>query len=141
MPIIFIYCYEWLLRCNTSSSFYQWFTFYLLFFLNGILLNVLHTIVLLFILLAFLQWRHVLQVPQPHKKGVTCITGIMVSETDVIFASTSSDGTINVWELILPSTIGGESAVFFLFIYLFYNICFFSIGSCFWILSKPCDCH
>ena len=55
-----------------------------------------------------------LQVPQPHKKGVTCITGIMVSDTDAIFASTSSDGTINIWELILPSAVGGDSAVFFL---------------------------
>ena len=66
-----------------------------------------------------------LQVPQPHKKGVTCITGIMVSETDVIFASTSSDGTINVWELILPSTIGGESAVFFCFFIYFIISVFF----------------
>ena len=56
-----------------------------------------------------------LQVPQPHKKGVTCITGIMVSDTDAIFASTSSDGTINIWELILPSAVGGDSAVFFFF--------------------------
>lgn len=64
--------------------------------------------------LADKKWRHVLQVPQPHKKGVTCITGIMVSETDVIFASTSSDGTINVWELILPSTIGGDCKLSFL---------------------------
>ncbi|GFZ16036.1 elongator protein 2 [Actinidia rufa] len=50
----------------------------------------------------------VLQVPQPHKKGVTCITGIMISQTDVVFASTSSDGTVNIWELILPSSSGGE---------------------------------
>ena len=49
-----------------------------------------------------------LQVPQPHKKGVTCITGIMISQTDVVFASTSSDGTVNIWELILPSSSGGE---------------------------------
>ncbi|KAJ7954147.1 elongator complex protein 2-like [Quillaja saponaria] len=26
------------------------------------------------------KWRHVLQVPQSHKKGVTCITGIMISQ-------------------------------------------------------------
>lgn len=54
------------------------------------------------------QWRHVLQVPQPHKKGVTCISGIMISETDAVFASTSSDGAVYVWELILPSSSGGE---------------------------------
>lgn len=76
--------------------------------------NVLHELGLFCILLGFSQWRHVLQLPQSHKKGVTCITGIMVSEYDVIFASTSSDGTINVWELILPS-IECESAVFILF--------------------------
>ncbi|GLT69201.1 hypothetical protein SLA2020_413700 [Shorea laevis] len=54
------------------------------------------------------KWRHVLQVPQSHKKGVTCITGIMVSQTEAIFASTSSDGTVYVWELLFPSTTGGE---------------------------------
>lgn len=47
-------------------------------------------------------------VPQPHKKGVTCITAIMISETDAIFASTSSDGTVNVWEVVFPSVVGGE---------------------------------
>ncbi|KAK9277734.1 hypothetical protein L1049_007281 [Liquidambar formosana] len=54
------------------------------------------------------KWRRVLQVPQPHKKGVTCISGIMVSQTDAMFASTSSDGTVNVWEVILPSTVEGD---------------------------------
>lgn len=49
-----------------------------------------------------------LQLPQSHKKGVTCITGIMVSQTYAIFASTSSDGTVHIWELILPSASGGE---------------------------------
>ncbi|GFS32798.1 elongator protein 2 [Actinidia rufa] len=55
------------------------------------------------------KWRYVLQVPQSHKKGVTCITGIMISQTDAVFASTSSDGTVNVWELILSSLSGEES--------------------------------
>ncbi|KAG2709425.1 hypothetical protein I3760_05G238900 [Carya illinoinensis] len=54
------------------------------------------------------KWRYVLQVPQSHKKGVTCITGIMVSETEAIFASTSSDCTIHVWEVLFPSTTGGD---------------------------------
>lgn len=49
-----------------------------------------------------------LQLPQSHKKGVTCITGIMISETEAIFASTSSDGAVYVWELILPCSSGGE---------------------------------
>lgn len=43
-----------------------------------------------------------------HKKGVTCFTAIMVSDTDALFASTSSDGVVNVWEVILPSSSGGE---------------------------------
>ncbi|GMN38645.1 hypothetical protein TIFTF001_007862 [Ficus carica] len=54
------------------------------------------------------KWRHVLQLPESHKKGVTCISAYMVSETEAIFASTSSDGTVYVWEVALPSTSGGE---------------------------------
>lgn len=52
------------------------------------------------------KWRYVLDAPQLHKKGVTCITGIMVSEEKTIAASTSSEGSVCVWELILPSTAG-----------------------------------
>ncbi|KAF6137362.1 hypothetical protein GIB67_036399 [Kingdonia uniflora] len=54
------------------------------------------------------KWRRVLQVPQQHKKGVTCISGIMVSQTAAIFASTSSDCTVHVWEMLLPSTGEGD---------------------------------
>ncbi|XP_058091414.1 elongator complex protein 2 [Magnolia sinica] len=54
------------------------------------------------------KWRCVMQVPQPHKNGVTCITGIMVSQTVAMFASTSSDGTIFVWEMVFPSSTGGD---------------------------------
>jgi elongator complex protein 2 len=54
------------------------------------------------------KWRYVSQVPQPHKKGVTCITGIIVSETDAIFASTSSDGTVSIWEVMFPSIHRGD---------------------------------
>ncbi|KAL5828211.1 hypothetical protein ACOSQ4_020008 [Xanthoceras sorbifolium] len=61
--------------------------------------------------LADKKWRHVLQLPQSHKKGVTCITGIMVSQIDALFASTSSDGVVNVWEVIFPSTPGGDCTV------------------------------
>lgn len=57
------------------------------------------------------KWRHVLQVPQIHKKGVTCISGIMLSQMDAMFASTSSDGAVNVWEVILPSSAGGDCIV------------------------------
>lgn len=49
-----------------------------------------------------------MQIPESHKKGVTCINGIMVSETEAVFASTSSDGTVYLWEVAFPSTAGGE---------------------------------
>lgn len=54
------------------------------------------------------QWRLVVQVPEAHKKGVTCINGIIFSQTDALFASTSSDSIVNVWELVLPSNVGGH---------------------------------
>ncbi|KAF6168952.1 hypothetical protein GIB67_038449 [Kingdonia uniflora] len=50
------------------------------------------------------KWKRVLQVPQQHKKAVTRISGIMISQTAAIFASTSSDCTVYVWEMLLPST-------------------------------------
>ncbi|XP_002526286.2 elongator complex protein 2 isoform X2 [Ricinus communis] len=58
--------------------------------------------------LADRKWRQVLQLPHSHKKGVTCIAGIMVSQTEAIFASASSDGSVNIWELVLSSSPGGE---------------------------------
>ncbi|XP_057757735.1 elongator complex protein 2 [Arachis stenosperma] len=54
------------------------------------------------------KWREVLQVPKLHKKGVTCISGIMLSQTEALFASTSSDGTICLWELVFPPTRNGD---------------------------------
>ncbi|KAJ8770060.1 hypothetical protein K2173_010091 [Erythroxylum novogranatense] len=54
------------------------------------------------------KWREVLELPQSHNKGVTCLTGIMISETDAIFASSSSDGTVCLWELILPLAPDGD---------------------------------
>ncbi|KAK9118606.1 hypothetical protein Scep_016699 [Stephania cephalantha] len=53
-------------------------------------------------------WRLVCQLPKSHKKGVTCISGIMISQDVAMFASTSSDGSVHVWEMILPSALGGE---------------------------------
>lgn len=50
--------------------------------------------------------------PESHKKGVTCITGIMVSKTVAIFASTSSDGSVHIWEVSFPSTHGGSQEFF-----------------------------
>lgn len=49
-----------------------------------------------------------LQVPEKHKKGVTCISAIVMSQTDAIFASSSSDGIVSVWEIIFPLRAGGE---------------------------------
>ncbi|KMS97309.1 hypothetical protein BVRB_6g156340 [Beta vulgaris subsp. vulgaris] len=60
------------------------------------------------------KWRHVLTLPQPHKKGVTCISGTMFSATEAIFASTSSDGTVNIWEIIMPLTAGGDFELLYL---------------------------
>lgn len=57
------------------------------------------------------QWRHVLQLPLSHKKGVTCITAYMVSETDAMFASASSDGVVNVWDVSFPSQPSEECKV------------------------------
>lgn len=50
------------------------------------------------------KWMQVSQVPQSHKKGVPCINGIMVSQTDVMFASISSNSSVCVWELVFPLT-------------------------------------
>lgn len=47
------------------------------------------------------------QVPKAHRKGVTCITGMMISQAEAIFVSTSSDGTVNVWKVVLPNAFGG----------------------------------
>lgn len=49
-----------------------------------------------------------MQVPQKHGKGVTCITAIVMSQTDAIFASSSSDGIVNVWQITFPISAGGE---------------------------------
>lgn len=56
-----------------------------------------------------LQWSHVLQLPGMHKKGITCLAGRMVSDTVAIFASTSSDGIVVIWELVIEPTTAGKS--------------------------------
>ncbi|KAL6646091.1 hypothetical protein ACP70R_017699 [Stipagrostis hirtigluma subsp. patula] len=53
------------------------------------------------------EWSHVLQLPGMHKKGVTCLSGRMVSNTVSIFASTSSDGIVVIWEMVHEPTNGG----------------------------------
>ncbi|KAK8959179.1 Elongator complex protein 2 [Platanthera guangdongensis] len=46
-----------------------------------------------------------------HKKGVTCLTGLLLSENLGIFASTSSDSTIILWEIVIPIDINDECKV------------------------------
>ncbi|KAG6396598.1 hypothetical protein SASPL_142751 [Salvia splendens] len=58
--------------------------------------------------LADKNWRNVLQVSEKHKKCVTCISAIVLSQTDALFASSSSDGVVSIWEIIFPSSAGGE---------------------------------
>lgn len=57
-----------------------------------------------------LQWSHALQLPGMHKKGITCLAGRMVSDTVAIFASTSSDGIVVIWEMAIELTPGGKIA-------------------------------
>ncbi|ONM02643.1 Elongator complex protein 2 [Zea mays] len=58
-----------------------------------------------------LQWFHALQLPGMHKKGITCLAGRMVSDTIAIFASTSSDGIVVIWEMAIEPTTGGDCKV------------------------------
>jgi hypothetical protein len=58
-----------------------------------------------------LQWSHVLQLPGMHKKGITCLAGRMVSDTVAIFASTSSDSIVVIWEMVIEPTPGGKMAL------------------------------
>lgn len=50
-----------------------------------------------------------LQVPEMHKRGVTCLTGMMISDVTAIFASTSSDGVVLIWKIVFSSTVGGKT--------------------------------
>ncbi|GLJ29453.1 hypothetical protein SUGI_0580580 [Cryptomeria japonica] len=52
--------------------------------------------------------RQVSQVPKSHEKGVTCISGAMLNNLEGLFASSSSDGTVCVWEVGFPSQSGGD---------------------------------
>ncbi|ONM02645.1 Elongator complex protein 2 [Zea mays] len=54
------------------------------------------------------EWFHALQLPGMHKKGITCLAGRMVSDTIAIFASTSSDGIVVIWEMAIEPTTGGQ---------------------------------
>ncbi|ERN12191.1 hypothetical protein AMTR_s00034p00138310 [Amborella trichopoda] len=66
------------------------------------------SIILWAVLLKERKWRQVLQIEKPHQRGVTCIAGLTLSPSLALFASTSSDCTVCVWEIVLPSTAGGD---------------------------------
>eukprot|EP00252_Welwitschia_mirabilis_P027284 TRINITY_DN9322_c0_g3_i1.p1 TRINITY_DN9322_c0_g3~~TRINITY_DN9322_c0_g3_i1.p1 ORF type:complete len:854 (-),score=210.17 TRINITY_DN9322_c0_g3_i1:1-2562(-) len=53
------------------------------------------------------KWRQALQVPEKHQKAVTCITSYMRRPSNALFASTSSDGTVCIWEVCFPAQTGG----------------------------------
>ncbi|XP_074574276.1 elongator complex protein 2 [Curcuma longa] len=57
------------------------------------------------------EWRSVLQVSERHKKGITCLSGLMISPTKAMFVSTSSDALICTWELIFPSSMSGDCKI------------------------------
>lgn len=59
-------------------------------------------------LLSHKKWRKVLQVPKSHEKGVTCIAGLMLSKSEALFASISSDCAVHIWEVLFPSQTGGD---------------------------------
>ncbi|XP_078432855.1 elongator protein 2 isoform X3 [Wolffia australiana] len=49
------------------------------------------------------QWGRVQQMPEAHKKGVTCIAAIFTSLNSAVVASSSCDGMVLVWQLFAPS--------------------------------------
>lgn len=87
-------------------------------------------IMIVFLLLS-MQWRYVLHLPESNKKGVTCITGILLSENEAMFASTSSDGVVNVWEMIFPPTPGGSHILQMFMIDCFSFIYYMEIEVCY----------
>ncbi|KAL6514784.1 hypothetical protein OROGR_020363 [Orobanche gracilis] len=54
--------------------------------------------------LADRKWRNVVQIREKHKKGVTCITTIVMSQTSATFASSSPDGVVSVWKINFPTS-------------------------------------
>lgn len=96
-------CVEWLPRskdiCKYSGLLEEYFL------LSGSADGV---IIIWAYLLSLRKWRQVLQVPKSHEKGVTCIAGLMLSNVEALFASTSSDSTVHIWEAGFPSQTGGD---------------------------------
>ncbi|OIW06952.1 hypothetical protein TanjilG_18340 [Lupinus angustifolius] len=57
------------------------------------------------------KWRQVCRLPQSHKKGVTCINGILVSQNEALFAYASSDDSVCLWEVVFSLASGGECKI------------------------------
>lgn len=60
------------------------------------------------------KWRKCMQIPNPHEKAVSCIAGVMLSSQEAVFASSSSDCTVHIWNALLPLEVAGECNVTFL---------------------------
>ncbi|KAI3733919.1 hypothetical protein L6452_13377 [Arctium lappa] len=97
-------CTHWLPSSKFAFKAAEWEKHYLL---SG---DAEGVIILWELSLAENKWRYVSQLLQSHKKGITCITAIVVSQTEALFASTSSDCVVNVWKTVLPS-FGGECTI------------------------------
>jgi elongator complex protein 2 len=59
------------------------------------------------------KWRSALQVSAAHEKAVTCIAVYPLSASSALFASTSSDGTVHLWQVSLSTEAGGMSTLLF----------------------------
>ncbi|KAJ0987588.1 hypothetical protein J5N97_005944 [Dioscorea zingiberensis] len=57
------------------------------------------------------KWNGAFQVPEAHKKSVTCLTGILISQSVALFASASSDGSVYLWEVIIPSSFDDDCKI------------------------------
>ncbi|KAM0953126.1 putative transcription factor WD40-like family [Dioscorea sansibarensis] len=57
------------------------------------------------------KWSKAFQVPEIHKKSVTCLTGILISQSVALFASASSDGIFCLWEVIIPPNFDDDCKI------------------------------
>ena len=48
-----------------------------------------------------------MQLPNSHDKAVSSISGVMLSSHEAVFATSSSDCTVHLWNIILPSEAEG----------------------------------
>ena len=57
--------------------------------------------------LILVQWRVAKEVAGAHEKAITCIAGHRLTPYSTLFASTSSDGTVRIWQASLTKEAGG----------------------------------